>query len=798
MPVETLPTKIEIQIEGMTCAACSNRIEKVLNRLPGVQASVNLATEKANISFNPTQTNPSQMVQAIEKAGYQVPVQNLELAIDGMTCSACANRIEKVLNKIEGVQATVNLAAEKAYIRFRSGTIPVDLLIASVKKAGYGAREMVDSGFAAEKARHRMVYQKSLRQFLISAALTLPFIFQMVGMFIGFPWALSPWVQLALATPVQFWIGWRFYIGAYHSLRGGGANMDVLIALGTSMAYLFSAVVTIFNLHQHFYFEASATIVTLILLGKLLEARAKGKTSSAIEQLLHLQPKTIHQIKEDQIEDVDVNLIKKGDLYLVKAGETVPLDGEVIEGGSNVNESMLTGESMPVLKREGSKIFAGTSNLNGMLKARATGVGSQTALAGIIRLVEQAQGSKAPIQKLADTISGIFVPVVVAISLITLIGWWWIKGDFTLALVNAVAVLVIACPCALGLATPTAIMVGSGRGAQAGILVKNAAALERAEKIKTMILDKTGTLTEGRPVVTDEASFDGFNEKELFQLAVTLEQGSDHPLALSILAKGKERGVSPLPLSDFKEIPGKGVSGVIQGERIILGSPRFVEEEGGFLSEENRFRLKALQEEGKTVIGIGKGGKMAGIIGIADPLKPTSEQAVARMKRMGIRVVMLTGDNQATASAVARQAGIGEFRSEVAPGGKAEAVNQIKEKGALTAMVGDGINDAPALATADVSFAMGAGADVAMEVADITLMRSDLMGVVDAIHLSRKTLGKIRQNLFFAFFYNILGIPLAASGMLNPVIAGAAMAMSSVSVVTNSLLLKRWQANSLK
>lgn len=798
MPVELPPERIEVKIDGMTCASCSNRIEKVLNRIPSVQAAVNLATEKASISYDPAQANTSQIIQAIEKSGYQVPVQNLELAIDGMTCSACSNRIEKVLNKIEGVQATVNLAAEKAYIRFRSGTVPVDLLIAAIQKAGYGAHEMVDSGFAEEKARHKVVYQKTLRQFLISSLLTLPFIIQMVGMFIGTPWEISPWLQLAFATPVQFWIGRRFYIGAYHSLRGGGANMDVLIALGTSMAYLFSAAVTIFNLHQHLYFEASATIVTLILLGKLLEARAKGKTSSAIEQLLHLQPKTVHLMKEGQVEEMEVNLVQKGDLFLVKSGETIPLDGEVSEGGSNVNEAMLTGESMPVLKKEGSKIFAGTFNLNGMLKARATGVGSQTALAGIIRLVERAQGSKAPIQKLADTISGIFVPVVVSISLMTLIGWWWIKGDFTLALVNAVAVLVIACPCALGLATPTAIMVGSGRGAQAGILVKNAAALESAEKIKTIILDKTGTLTEGRPVVTDEVPFDRFNEKELFQLAVTLEQGSDHPLALSILAKGKERGISSLPLSDFKEIPGKGVSGVIQGERIYLGSPRFVEEEGGLFSEENRFRLKALQEEGKTVIGIGKGGKMAGIIGIADPLKPTSGDAVGRLKRLGIRVVMLTGDNQATASVVARQAGIEEFCSEVAPGEKAQKVNQFKEKGTLTAMVGDGINDAPALAAADVSFAMGAGADVAMEVADITLMRSNLMGVVDAIDLSHKTLGKIRQNLFFAFIYNILGIPMAAAGMLNPVIAGAAMAMSSVSVVTNSLLLKRWQGNSFK
>ncbi|MHB8482822.1 MAG: heavy metal translocating P-type ATPase [Nitrospiria bacterium] len=719
--------------------------------------------------------------------------QHIELALEGMTCSACANRIEKALNKIDGIKATVNFAAEKAYIRSRAGTVPIDLLLTAVKKAGYEAHEVVESGFAGEKARHELAYRKELRRFWFSAALTLPLVVQMVGMFFGLPWELPLWAQFGLATPVQFWIGWRFYKGTYHALRGGGANMDVLVALGTSMAYCFSTIVTFFHLNQHVYFEASATIITLILMGKLLEAGAKGKTSSAIEQLLHLQPKVAHVEHEGNIVERDVSLMKTGDVFLVRSGESIPVDGEVIEGESSINESMLTGESMPVLKRKGDKIFAATSNQHGMLKARATGVGSHTALAGIIRLVEQAQGSKAPIQRLADTLSGVFVPIVIGISLVTFGLWWFIKGDFTLALVNAVAVLVIACPCALGLATPTAIMVGSGRGAQAGILVKNAAALERAEKIKTLVLDKTGTLTLGRPVITHLVPFQELKVSEIVLWAATLEQGSEHPLASAVLSKAQELKVSPAAMADFKETPGKGVSGLIEQERFYLGSPGFLMEQGVQVNPGELKKIESLQSEGQTVIGLGKGELLAGVLAITDPLRPTSDEAVRKLQSMGIQVVMLTGDNKATAEAIARAAGIRQFSAGVLPDHKALEVRKYKEEGKVTGMVGDGINDAPALATADVSFAIGAGADVAMEVADITLMRSDLMSVVDAITLSRKTLGKIRQNLFFAFIYNILGIPLAAWGMLNPVIAGAAMAMSSVSVVTNSLLLKRWK-----
>ncbi|MBI3605744.1 MAG: copper-translocating P-type ATPase, partial [Nitrospirae bacterium] len=705
----------DIPIEGMTCTACAARIEKGLNKLPGVVAAVSFANEKAQVDYDPGRVKPDAMVQAIEKAGYQVPVQNVELALEGMSCASCASRIEKALNKIEGVAAAVNFGAEKAYIRFKAGTVPIETLIGAVKKAGYEAREISKSGFPEEKARHQEAYQRELKLFWISAAFTLPLVGQMIGALLGLPIMLPLWFQMALATPVQFWIGWKFYKGSYHALRGGGANMEVLIALGTSMAYFFSAMVTLFKLNQHVYFEASATIMTLILMGKVLEARAKGKTSSAIEQLLNLQPKIAHIEHEGQIEDREVSGVKAGEVFIVRSGESIPVDGEVIEGQSSVNESMLTGESLPMMKKTGDKIYAATMNQHGMLKARATGVGSHTALAGIIRLVEQAQGSKAPIQRLADSISGVFVPVVVAISFGTFLFWWFFTGTLSVALVNAVAVLVIACPCALGLATPTAIMVGSGRGAQAGILVKNAAALERAEKIRTLIFDKTGTLTLGQPQVTDIVPFQGISDREVVRLACTMEQGSEHPLAQAVLAKGQAFKMTPAHLSDFKEIPGKGVTGSVDGETVFLGSPHFLKEEKIEIGLEEQNRIETLQRSGKTVIALSKGSRLSGILAITDPLRPTSARAVALLQEMGIQVIMLTGDNKATATAIAAQAGIHQFLAEVAPEHKAREVEKFKEKGILTGMVGDGINDAPALATADVSFAIGAGADVALE-----------------------------------------------------------------------------------
>ncbi|MHB1620487.1 MAG: heavy metal translocating P-type ATPase [Sulfuricella sp.] len=783
---------IELPIVGMTCAACSARLEKNLNKLPGVKAAVNLASEKARIEFDPALASPTELVKSIQKTGFSVPDQEVVLELEGMTCAACAARIEKVLNKIDGVSATVNFATEKARIRVAPGAATLETLIAAVGQAGYGAHESIGTSRAEEKQRRAAAYRKELRIFWIAAVLTLPLVAQMSVMFLGYHEDILPrWLQWLLATPVQFWAGKRFYVGAWHALRGGGANMDVLVALGTSMAYLLSAVVTLFGLDQHVYFEAGAAVITLVLMGKLLEARAKAGTSAAIEELVKLQPKTARIERDGEIVEVDAASLKVGDVFVVRAGENIPVDGEVIEGHSSVVEAMLTGESLPVAKGISAKVFAATQNQEGMLKCRTTGVGAHTVLAGIIRLVEQAQGSKAPIQRLADVISGVFVPVVVAISLVTFGLWWGLGGEFTAALINAVAVLVIACPCALGLATPTAIMVGTGNGAKAGILIRNAEALEQAEKIRILVVDKTGTLTEGRPVVTDIIPAGNTGIEEVLRLAATLEQGSEHPLAKAIAGRAAGAGITPGAVSGFAAVTGKGVQGEIGGRLYRLGSPAFLMSQGLIISEAAVARL---QQQGKTVVAVSDEENILGYLAIADTLRATSASAVARLKGMGIEVVMLTGDNAATARAIAAQAGVDRHLAEVLPQDKAAEIQKLKAQGKVVGMAGDGINDAPALAAADVSFAVGSGADVAIETADVTLMRNDLASVADAIDLSRATLRKIRQNLFFAFIYNVLGIPLAALGMLNPVIAGAAMAMSSVSVVSNSLLLKRWKS----
>ncbi len=717
----------------------------------------------------------------------------IDLQITGMTCAACAQRIEKVLNRIPDVNAVVNFASETARV---VGT-DVQTAIAAVRRAGYDAREIVDTSREDEKKRKAEDYRRELIRFWISALLTLPLLTQMIAMLGGTHALMVPvWWQFALATPVQFWIGKRFYVGAFHALRGGGANMDVLIALGTSMAYFFSVAVLLgWFPGQHVYFEASAAIITLILMGKLLEARAKTRTSAAIESLIKLQPKTARLMRGDDIVEVEVASIQRGDVFVVRPGEAMPVDGIVVTGDSSVDESMLTGESHAVGKAVGSKVFAATMNQQGLLHCRATGVGQQTVLAGIIRLVGEAQGSKAPIQKLADKISGIFVPAVVAVALLTFVAWWMIAGDFTQALINAVAVLVIACPCALGLATPTAIMVGTGRGAQVGVLIRNAVALELAEKIRTLVVDKTGTLTEGKPAVTDVLPLHDVTENELLAIAAALEQGSEHPLARAVLNFAAAKKIAPPPMTQFQSFAGQGVRGVValhdQQQTFWLGSPSFIVAQNIVITAGTITELSA---QGKTVIAVADDKKLLGVIAIADRVRETSKRAVEKCQSMNIDVVMLTGDNEPTAKTIAAQVGIKHFYANVMPQDKVNKLNKIKELHKIVGMVGDGINDAPALAAADVSFAMAMGTDVAMEAADITLMRNDLMSVVDAISLSRATLKKIRQNLFFAFFYNVLGIPLAALGLLNPVIAGAAMALSSVSVVSNSLLLKRWKS----
>jgi len=790
--------RLDLPLMGMTCAACAARIEKSLNKLPGVTANVNFATESALVSVQPDTTSPAGVLEAIRKTGYSVPERLTELTLFGMTCAACAARIEKVLNKLEGVHAEVNFASETARVRYLPGLSSVEQLTAAIRKAGYDASERVVASAEEEKARRSDAYRADLRLFWISVALSLPLLLQMFFMFNQAHTELLPrWLQLVLATPVQFWIGRRFYVGGYKALRGGGANMDVLVALGTSTAYGLSAFVTLLGLHhQHVYFEASAVIITLVLMGKLLEARAKLGTSAAIEALIRLQPKTARVERDGVLIEVPVASLQIGDIFAVRPGESIPVDGLVVSGESGMDESMLTGESLPVSKRPGDKVFAGTLNQQGLLRCRAEGVGAATMLAGIIRLVREAQGTKAPIQRLADQVAGVFVPVVVAISALTFVLWWGIGGELAPALVNAVAVLVIACPCALGLATPTAIMVGTGRGAQVGVLVKNAVALEQAEKIRTLIVDKTGTLTEGKPVVTDVLAADGFTERDLIAAAASLEAGSAHPLAHAVLEHAKQQAIATVPVRDFLSVTGQGVQAVLYvpalgGEQtLLLGAPAYLTQAGLAIDDA---AIRPLVEQGKTVIAVGGAGRMIGYLAIADKLRASSREAVAKLRSMGIEVVMLTGDNPATAKAIAQAAGVANYRAEVLPGDKAAAVAEFKSAGKVVGMVGDGVNDAPALAAADVSFAIGAGSDVAIEAADIALMQSDLLSVVDAISLSRATLKKIRQNLFFAFIYNVLGIPLAAAGMLNPVIAGAAMALSSVSVVSNSLLLKRWR-----
>ena len=744
------------------------------------------------------------------------------LQITGMHCASCSARLEKALNQLPGVSATVNIATEKASITFDPQQTDVERLIATVRATGFDAHPVRD--FEAEKEARAEAYRHELLQFGIALLLTLPLLLEMALMLFGVHWMIPGWLQWLLATPVQFWAGSRFYTGAWSALRSGGSNMDVLVALGTSAAYFMSCAVVLLQLDQPLYFEASATLITLVLLGKLLEARAKGKASAALEALIHLQPRIAHVERNGEMLDVSAGQLRPGEVFFVRPGESVPVDGEVLEGTSSLDESMLTGESLPQAKQIADKVYAATINQHGLLKCSVVAVGSHTQLAAIIRLVEQAQGSKAPIQKLADQISAIFVPAVLLIAALTFIGWWVAGGLFSTALINAVSVLVIACPCALGLATPTAVVVATGCAAHAGILVKDAAALENAHKLSVLVVDKTGTLTEGKPALTDLLPADGiarelassstkqafphlnplpqageeanveinFRSFELLRIAASLAQNSTHPLSRALLEHARAQKIVPGITQSFSELSGSGVSARIGDSNYRFGSPLFIAQSGVSLDES---QIRALQQQGKSIIAVARGGTLLGVIAFADRLRDSSRAAVAKLHGMGIRVVMLSGDNAATAQAIAAQAGIVEFRAEVLPQDKAAVVQSFKAGGELIGMVGDGINDAPALAAADVGFAMKSGSDVAIEAADLTLMRNDLASVVDAISLSRATLRKIRQNLFFAFAYNILGIPLAAAGMLNPVIAGAAMAMSSVSVVSNALLLKRWRGS---
>ncbi|MED3816421.1 copper-translocating P-type ATPase [Priestia megaterium] len=793
-----------LQITGMTCAACSNRIEKGLKKIEGVkEANVNLALERSTIIFDPSKTSPQAFEEKIEKLGYGVVSEKAEFAITGMTCAACSTRIEKGLNKLEGVtKASVNLALETASVEYSPSQIDPQDITQRVEKLGYGAKLKSEEKEEEQSYREKEL-SKQKGKFWFSFILSVPLLWAMVShftftSFIPLPHMLmNPWVQLALATPVQFVVGKQFYIGAFKALRNKSANMDVLVALGTSAAYFYSLYSSLKSLGSsahttQLYYETSAILITLILLGKLFEANAKGRSSEAIKKMMGLQAKTAVVVRDGAEIEIPVEEVQKDEVIFIKPGEKVPVDGEVIEGQSALDESMLTGESVPVDKSIGDKVIGATLNKNGFLKIKATNVGKETALAQIIKVVEEAQGSKAPIQRLADYISGIFVPIVVGIALLTFFVWyiWIVPGEFAPALEKLIAVLVIACPCALGLATPTSIMAGSGRAAEFGILFKGGEHLEATHKIDTILLDKTGTVTNGTPELTDVRIAQGYEENELLQLVALAERLSEHPLAQALVAGIKNKGIEIQDPLSFEAIPGHGVRATVQERELLVGTRKLMNQHKVNIDAALE-EMTNLEREGKTAMLVALDGKYAGMLAVADTIKETSKEAVSRLKEMGLEVMMITGDNRQTAQAIAMQAGIEHVIAEVLPEGKAEEVKKLQQQGKKVAMVGDGINDAPALALADIGMAIGTGTDVAMEAADITLMRGDLMSIADAIEMSRKTISNIKQNLFWAMGYNTLGIPIAAVGLLAPWVAGAAMAFSSVSVVLNALRLQR-------
>ncbi|PRT06683.1 copper-translocating P-type ATPase [Bacillus thuringiensis] len=793
-----------LQISGMTCAACANRIEKGLKKVEGVhEANVNFALEKTKIMYDPTKTNPQQFKEKVESLGYGIVSDKAEFTVSGMTCAACANRVEKRLNKLDGVnKATVNFALESATVDFNPDEVNVNEMKSVITKLGYKLEVKPDDQDASTDHRLQEI-ERQKKKFIISFILSFPLLWAMVShfsftSFIYLPdMLMNPWVQLTLATPVQFIIGGQFYVGAYKALRNKSANMDVLVALGTSAAYFYSVYLSIQSIgsSEHMtdlYFETSAVLITLIILGKLFEAKAKGRSSEAIKKLMGLQAKTATVVRDGTEIKILIEEVVAGDIVYVKPGEKIPVDGEIVEGKSAIDESMLTGESIPVDKTIGDGVIGSTINKNGFLKVKATKVGRDTALAQIIKVVEEAQGSKAPIQRVADQISGIFVPVVVVIAIITFAVWMLFvtPGDFGGALEKMIAVLVIACPCALGLATPTSIMAGSGRSAEYGILFKGGEHLEATHRLDTVILDKTGTVTNGKPVLTDVIVADGFREEEILRLVGAAERNSEHPLAEAIVEGIKEKKIDIPSSETFEAIPGFGIESVVEGKQLLIGTRRLMKEFNIDIEEVSK-SMEALEREGKTAMLIAIDKEYAGIVAVADTVKDTSKAAIVRLKKMGLDVVMITGDNTQTAQAIAKQVGIDHVIAEVLPEGKAEEVKKLQAQGKKVAMVGDGINDAPALATADIGMAIGTGTDVAMEAADITLIRGDLNSIADAIFMSKMTIRNIKQNLFWALAYNALGIPIAALGFLAPWVAGAAMAFSSVSVVLNALRLQR-------
>lgn len=786
--------EFRFQVGGMTCATCVLRVEKALNTQPGVrEASVNLATEEVMVRGD-ARVDPQTLIEAVKSAGYDVPSRTTELAIEGMTCASCVARVEKALAKVPGVSnASVNLATERATVDSLSG-VSFATLAAAVDRAGYKAKPVT-----AEPVEPPRRVLPEWWPVLASAALTLPLAAPMLLQLFGIHWMLDGLWQLALATPVQFWLGWRFYRSGWKAVKARAGNMDLLVALGTTAAYGLSVyALVIHEAHRmpHLYFEASAAVITLVLLGKWLEARAKRQTADAIRSLNALRPTTARVLVGDVEVPTPIEQVAVGDVVLVRPGERIPVDGVVLTGQTHVDESLITGESLPVSKSPNDKVVGGSVNGEGVLQLRTAAIGAETTLARIIRMVESAQAEKAPIQRIVDRVSEVFVPAVLIVAAITFGGWVCVTGDVERALISAVAVLVIACPCALGLATPTSIMAGTGVAARRGILIKDAESLEVAHSVTAVAFDKTGTLTEGRPSLVAFEGGGGLGANDVLRLSAALQRHSDHPLARAVMSKARELGVSVPEVSDAKALPGRGVEGVVEDRRLLLGSSRLLAEAGAASGALAR-TAQRLEAEGRSISWLLEAGAappvVLGMLAFGDTIKPESHAAVARLKALGIRTVMLTGDNRGSAEAVARELGIDEVRAELLPGDKASIVQELRAQGHVVAMVGDGLNDAPSLVAADVGLSMATGTDVAMQAAGITLMRGDPRLVADSFDVSRRTYAKIKQGLFWAFIYNVLGIPLAAFGLLSPVVAGAAMAFSSVSVVSNALLLRRWR-----
>jgi Cu+-exporting ATPase len=814
--------RITIPVTGMTCASCVRRVERALSRKEGVaEASVNFAAERASVAYEPTATNPDELIGAIRAAGYGAEVRETAFGVTGMTCASCVGRVERALKKVPGVlEANVNLANEKATVGYLAREVEVRDLEKAVEGAGYGVVREEESSV---EDSHEREYKKLKADFLLAAILTALILLGSLPMMLGVgPPVPTMWLNfglLALAAPVQFWAGWRFYRGAWGALKHGQANMNTLVAMGTSAAYLYSAVATLAPRlfaagRADVYFDTSALIITLILLGRLLEARAKGRTNEAIKKLAGLRARTSRVVRGGEEVDVPVEDVEVGDVVVVRPGEKVPVDGRVLSGESAVDESMITGESTPVTKREGDEVIGATANGSGSFRFTATKVGEDTALYQIMRMVEEAQGSKAPIQRLADRISAVFVPAVIGVAAVTFVIWLLFGPEpaLTFALLNTVAVLIIACPCAMGLATPTSIMVGTGKGAESGILIKGGEALEGAHKLDTVVLDKTGTLTRGEPELTDVVVADDIPEEEFLRILASAERGSEHPLGEAIVRGAGDRGLPLAEADAFEAVSGGGIRARVEGREVLVGNRRFLS--GSGVSEDGLVpRSEELAREGKTPIFVAVDGEPAGLAAVADVVRDESREAVERLHELGLEVAMLTGDNRRTAEAIARQLGIDRVVAEVRPEKKANEVKRLQAEGKKVGMVGDGINDAPALTQADVGIAIGTGTDVAMEAADLTLISGDVRGVARAIGLSKATVRNIKQNLFWAFAYNVALIPVAAGslyplfpggtvpevlspvlgeyGFLNPILAAAAMALSSVTVLSNALRLRR-------